>query len=155
MKSNPRVFISYARKDGGKYSHNLREKLEKEGISVWQDLIGMEGGRDWWLQITEAIDAAEYMVVVMTPAALESNVMLKEWRYARQEGVCIYPIKASKTLNFSEMPSWMGDKHFYNLDDEHEWTNFISDLQAKCEIPRVPFMASDIPPDYIHRPNEF
>ena len=34
----------------------------------------MEGGKDWWLQITEAIDHVEFLVLVMTPAALALRV---------------------------------------------------------------------------------
>jgi hypothetical protein len=53
----------------------------------------MEGGRDWWLQIVEALDKVEFMVLVMTPKALESPIIRKEWRYAREKGVCVYPVK--------------------------------------------------------------
>src|SRR5678816_845167 len=83
------VFISYARSDGEKFANDLRQRLEKEGIPLWQDRVGMEGGRDWWLQITEALDQVEFMALVITPNALESETVRKEWRYARQQGVCI------------------------------------------------------------------
>jgi hypothetical protein len=39
----------------------------------------MEGGRDWWQQITEALDQVEFMVLVMTPAAMQSPMVRKEW----------------------------------------------------------------------------
>jgi hypothetical protein len=29
----------------------------------------------------------------MTPDALRSPIIRKEWRYARQQGVCVYPVK--------------------------------------------------------------
>ncbi len=50
------VFISYARSDGEAFAHRLREHLEKQNIKLWQDRVALEGGRDWWLQITEALD---------------------------------------------------------------------------------------------------
>ena len=62
----PSVFISYARKDGEGFTTDLREKLLNEGISLWQDRVGMEGGKDWWHQITEAIDNVEFMALIMT-----------------------------------------------------------------------------------------
>ncbi|SRR6266516_1298280 len=58
---SPRVFLSYARADGEEFAKNLRIRLETEDIPVWQDRIGMEGGRDWWLQITDALDHVEFM----------------------------------------------------------------------------------------------
>ena len=70
-KLTPRgVFISYSRSGGEAFAQRLRMRLEREGIPLWQDRVGLEGGRDWWLQITEALNKVEYMVLVMTPNAL-------------------------------------------------------------------------------------
>jgi len=79
----PRVFLSYARSDGEQFATQLRQRLEAEHIPLWQDRVGMEGGRDWWLQITEALDKVDFMVLVMTPSAMGSEMVRKEWRYAR------------------------------------------------------------------------
>jgi hypothetical protein len=58
------VFISYSRSDGESFAYRLRTRLEREGIPLWQDRVGMEGGRDWWLQITAALNKVEYMVLL-------------------------------------------------------------------------------------------
>jgi hypothetical protein len=55
------VFISYSRSGGEAFAQPLRMRLEREGIPLWQDRVGLEGGRDWWLQITEALNKVEYM----------------------------------------------------------------------------------------------
>ena len=94
----PRVFLSYARADGEQFATQLRQRLEAEHIPLWQDRVGMEGGRDWWQQITEALDHVEFMVLVMTPAAMLSQTVRREWRYARQQGVCVYPVKGAPDL---------------------------------------------------------
>jgi TIR domain len=111
------MFISYSRSDGESFAHRLRSRLEREGIPLWQDRIGMEGGRDWWLQIAEALNKVEYMVLVMTPDALCSSIIRKEWRYARQQGACVYPVKvmADATLNYASLPRWMRSAHFYDV----------------------------------------
>jgi hypothetical protein len=42
----------------------LRSRLQDEhGFPLWQDLADMEGGKDWWQQITQAIDHVEYLVL--------------------------------------------------------------------------------------------
>jgi TIR domain len=107
----PRVFISYARTDGEPFATELRRRLEAEHILLWQDRVGLEGGRDWWQQITEAPDTVEFMVLVMTPASLRSETVRKEWRYARQQGVCVYPVKGVPDLDFASMPHWMRSTH--------------------------------------------
>ena len=70
----------------------LRRRLQAEGFALWQDLTDMEGGRDWWRQITGVIDQIEYLLLVMTPNALRSKVVRDEWRYGRQQGRCVIPI---------------------------------------------------------------
>ncbi len=151
--TKPRVFISYARSDGEAFATQLRHKLEAKNIPLWQDRIGMEGGRDWWLQIQEALDHVQFMVLVMTPAALRSPIVKKEWRYARQQGVCVYPVKAHADLHFQSLPHWMRDAHWYDLDAE--WNSFLSDLDRACEQPRVPFMVEDLPANFVQRLQEF
>lgn len=147
------VFISYARSDGEEFARSLRERLNAEAISLWRDREGMEGGRDWWLQITEALDEVEFMALVITPGALKSDTVRKEWRYARQEGVCIYPIKGTSDLDFDSLPRWMRSAHFYDL--EREWQKFVNDLQTRCQVRRVPFMVEDLPKSFVPRDGEF
>lgn len=148
----PRVFLSYARSDGEGYARALTDRLRAEDVPLWRDREGMEGGRDWWQQITAAIDAVDYLVLVMTPAALASALVRREWRYARQRGVAVYPVKASPVLDFDALPRWMRSAHFYDLD--HEWRKFVADLHVKPQAVRVPFMVEDLPADFVPRPRE-
>jgi TIR domain-containing protein len=155
------VFISYARSDGEAFAHRLRQQLEKQNVPLWQDRVGMEGGRDWWSQITDALDNVAFIALVATPNALKSEIVRKEWRYSRQQGVCVYPIKGSPNLNFESLPHWMRDQHFYDLgsleDDSHgpEWQKFLNDLNKTPDVRRVPFMVEDLPTGFVQRPNEF
>lgn len=120
----------------------------------------MEGGRDWWLQITAAIDQVEYLVLVMTEAALKSPVVRREWRYARQQGTCIVPVVAvppqalSRLLDSSGLAGWMRRAHFVDPAVPEQWTRFIRTLEAPCTAQRVPMMA-EVPPDHlVQRPRE-
>src|SRR5580765_6979496 len=151
------VFLSYARQDGENFAQELRTRLRSEAsdIVIKQDRIFLEGGLGWWKQITEAIDSVDFLVVVMTRAAVASGNVQKEWRYARQQGACVYPVKGApdEELRFSELPRWMSKAHFFDL--EKEWESFIAHLRKGCHIPRVPFMAPDRPPHFVERPKEF
>src|SRR6266516_2169381 len=108
----PRVFLSYARSDGEPFATQWRQRLEAEHIPLWQDRVGLEGGKDWWLQITEALDVVEFLVLVMTPAAMLSETVRREWRYARQQGVCVYPVKGVPDLDFASVRHWLRSAHF-------------------------------------------
>jgi hypothetical protein len=153
----PRVFISYSREDGEDFATALRQRLENEEpeITLWQDRAKMQGGVGWWSQITTALDAVSYLVLIVTERALRSDVIEKEWRYARQQGVCVCPVVGApdKKLDFAAMPRWMRDAHFYDLD--REWQTFVLFLKSPCNAPRVPFMAPDLPANFVDRGKEF
>jgi hypothetical protein len=87
-----RIFVSYSRRDGAAFARDLRIMLEKEGLSVWQDVVALEGGQDWWSQIENALRSKElqHFVLVVTTAALESGVVKQEIRLARQEGKSVF-----------------------------------------------------------------
>jgi hypothetical protein len=156
--SLPRIFISYARSDGEDFARNLHHRLiEEYGFAVWQDRTEMQVGEAWWQQIVDALtnEHVEYMVLVMTPAAMRSDMVRREWRLARQEGVCVLPVIASPDLDFQSLPHWMGAVHFTDPDTPEEWTRFIRTLEGPCHEKRVPFMVEDLPEDFVERSCEF
>lgn len=149
----PRVFISYARTDGAEIAASLRERLERENpeITLWFDREQMLGGIGWWKQITAALDTVEILIMVLTPAAFQSEIAAKEWRYARQQGVRVCPVMQGESApDFDVLPSWMRKVHCYDLDKE--WETFVSYLLSPGKDNRVPFMASDPPVFYVQRP---
>jgi WD40 repeat protein len=157
MSGRADVFISYARSDGEAFAKTLRERILREvtGLTIWRDREEMEGGLSWWRQITEALETVRVMVLVATPAAMRSDVVREEWRYARQRGVRVLPVMGptSDGLDFNAMPRWIGKKHFYNLD--YEWHTFVDDLRAPAKDLRVPFQAPDVKEWFVRRPVEY
>jgi hypothetical protein len=149
------VFVSYARKDGEAFANSLCARLEAEHIKVWLDRREIEGGIGWQKQIEEALERVEFLVIVMAPQAMESKVTRWEWRYARQQGVCVYPVKGvpDDQLDYNSLPNWMRKANFYDLDKD--WQRFVAHLNRGCEIARVPFMAPPLTPGFVPRPKEF
>jgi WD40 repeat protein len=155
MPAGARIFLSYARTDGRGLAASLAERLSAADLTLWQDLTSMEGGRDWWEQVRTAIERVEYLVLIITPNALKSDYVAKEWRYARQMGVCVIPVFEGAEPDFGSLPQrWMRETHFINLAIREQWNVFINQLQRHCEVKRVPFMAEDLPGDYIERHEE-
>lgn len=155
------VFISYARADE-QYATELMARLSKEpDIAPWQDRISMRPG-DFEGQIKEGIDAAQYFVLVMTPAALRSPWVEKEWRYARENGRCICPIKPTFDAPSTDaeldavretLPVWMQKIQTY--DFEQYWKRFVAVLQSPCQATRAPFLAASLPSNFVQRAAEF
>ena len=155
------VFISYARCDGEEFATRLRLRLEAEGLPfVWQDHDRMYGGHDWWLQIEGALKDVEFLVLVVTRGSIDSRTVRKEWRFGLQEGVCVFGVKGTPDAPLEELPPWMSSRHIYNIGtlegnaEGPQWGKFVSDLRTTCRQPRVPFMAADLPAEYVSRERE-
>jgi hypothetical protein len=107
-----RIFISYSRKDGAAFAARLRGDLEAKGFGIWQDLVALEGGRDWWSQIEGALKskALQHFILVVTPQALARPVVLREIRLARQEGKTFLPVRGPGLGDLNALPRWIGRK---------------------------------------------
>jgi hypothetical protein len=149
----PRIFISYARADGLEAARRIREKLESAGFTLWQDLVAMQGGRDWWTQIEEAIRAPsiEHLVLIVTPSVLERSVVRREIRLARQEGVQVTPV--AEKLDMNQLPRWIG--HVHDLRYPEQWERLVNVLRGPSTQKRMPFMAPDLPTGFVPRAFEF
>ena len=62
--------IAGFQKDGAEFAANLRRRLEAKNLN-WQDLVALEGGRDWWSQIENAPKSTvlQHFVLVVAPKA--------------------------------------------------------------------------------------
>ena len=150
------AFISYARADGEPFAALLRERIAKEApdIRVWQDRPEIEGGVGWWRQIEDALERVEFLVIVMTPGVLASELTRREWRAARQSGVCVFPVKGPGfAFDDPRLPRWMSRAQIYDLDVQ--WETFVAHLRRGCQTTRVPFMAPPLPAGFVRRPREF
>ena len=149
------AFISYSRSDGKDVAAHLHRELKRRDISTWQDVVSLEGGRDWWLQITDAIDHVNYLILVLTKNALVSQTVRKEWRYARQQGVCVLPILADPGVDPGSIPRWLGQFHLLDFSLAEQRERFYRTLDSPCNQHRVPFMVDDLPEHFVERPREY
>ena len=96
----PYLFISYSRKDI-KPVQALVRRLRAEGIAVeWdQDFIG---GEDFRRLITKAIDGSRCVIVVWSPASVQSDYVIGEATRARQKSMLVPTY--IEGLDFDDIP---------------------------------------------------
>ena len=107
-----KLFISYSRKDID-FVRKLAGDLESAGYDVWWDLTDLRGGDDWVKTIPAAIASSKYVIVVLTPEAVESEWVRKEYTQALSLRKKIIPILlkpgnvpfALNTINFVNFTS--------------------------------------------------
>ena len=155
MSGTDRVFISYSRKDGEQAAGELRELLKSEDLPIWQDLVALESGRDWWSQIEDALKSKYlwHFILIVTPAALESRIVRQEIRLARQEGKAVHLVKGPGLGDLSALPRWFGQ--VYDLDISEHRDTLIRVLKLPSQQKRVAMMAPEPPPDFVERESEF
>ncbi len=79
-----RVFLSYAKRDD-KPAKALRAELEKGGFEVWDPSTRLTPGDNWALEQGKALEDAEAIVILLSPAALTSEHVQREIEYALAE----------------------------------------------------------------------
>ncbi|MCP3957379.1 MAG: toll/interleukin-1 receptor domain-containing protein [bacterium] len=72
------IFLSYAHADTG-FVDELERDLQTEGFSVWRDTASIAAGDDVPGRIEEGLDAADWMVLVLSADAVSSGFVAEEW----------------------------------------------------------------------------
>ncbi|TEU18356.1 MAG: TIR domain-containing protein [Anaerolineales bacterium] len=75
------VFISHATTDA-EFAHRLADDLQRLGVQVWIAPESIRPGESWVRAIERGLAESSHMVVVLTPAALESPWVKKETEVA-------------------------------------------------------------------------
>ena len=167
---NPRshIFISYARLDGEEVARTIHQRLESEHLTCWRDRLDLTGGEEFWTQLETGIAGARWVLIVLTPAALQSEWTAKEWREARKRGIPICPVWTSNATALGEMlaqnplPAGMQRGHIYtpfaepetSPRSDEEWRNVVATLRQEKDVRYAPFMAPPLPAGYVERPIE-
>lgn len=113
------VFISYSRRDL-QFIEQLVSDLKQTGIDVWYDLTGLEGGARWRLEIQKAIQASDYVIVVLSPHSIESEWVEREHLYANNLKKKILPLMYREC----ELPMSYLDLNYIDVQGENYSLNF-------------------------------
>lgn len=91
MANWEKPFISYAREDQ-KFAQQLKNDLvEKHGKQVWID-TNIQGGEEWSQTIDERLEAADVVILIVSPSSKKSKWVRKELLKAEKIGTFIIPV---------------------------------------------------------------
>jgi hypothetical protein len=76
-----RVFVSYALEDRD-FAESLVEHLKTAGINVSDPLSQLAPGDNWPLEIGQALERSDAMVVLVSPASARSETVKRDIEYA-------------------------------------------------------------------------
>jgi formylglycine-generating enzyme required for sulfatase activity len=149
------IFISYAKADTYNLAIQLRDELRKlAGVTVWMDET-LEPGESWALQIQQEIDAADSVIVLLSPdinrpisGTQHRSFVLNEIDYAQQENKPIIPIMAQPT----RIPVQIAGVQYidFTVDPTKGMISLIRKIarqgNVQPEIPTLKASKSSLPP---------
>ena len=77
----PRTFMSHSSVDRG-LAQRLKEELEREGCEPWQFNLSAIPGTDAWRTVLELIEKSDYVIAVLSRAAVSSRAVQEEIAHA-------------------------------------------------------------------------
>ncbi len=144
----PRVFISYARADSTAFVDRLEGDLKAQQVHPWVDRHGLEGGQEWMEIIQDAIDECQALVVVLSPAAVQSQFVRMEYRYAASQGKLVIPAKHLSTTRTPidlHILQWVDFEAGYD-EGLRQLMQALSSLKAPVAAPPPPKPQPQPPP---------
>jgi hypothetical protein len=102
-----------------------------EKVNIFQDVAAIPPGGDWERQITEGLQTASFLIVILTPALLQSEWCCREISiFGKREaslrrGDLIFPIRYIDTSDIRpDNPNECFDKSVYQLIFRHQLIDF-------------------------------
>jgi hypothetical protein len=115
-----RIFISHSSKNKG-FANSLYADLVDNGFIPWLDERDIYVGQSIPREIQQALNNSDYIVVVLTPASVESNWVSTEWEAVFWDDM---KLKTNKVipllLEECEIPPFLKVKKYADFTEDYE-----------------------------------
>ena len=123
-----RVFISYSRQDCTAFADELLEGLETVGFDAFLDRHDIVGGEAWETRLDNEVSAADTVVFVISPAAIDSEACQWEIKSAQARAKRVIPVVALQVdeaqIQSAEGPAlftYLKSLQFINFNTPHSF----------------------------------
>lgn len=86
------VFLSYSSEDR-ESANQLREALNRQGYTVWQDQTNLPGGSEWIREIERGINDSFALVALVSCASNQSHWVAEEVAFAKARSIRVIPVQ--------------------------------------------------------------
>jgi hypothetical protein len=91
MVAPARTFISYAREDA-EFALTVAKELRAAGAKVWLDQLDISPGQRWDRAVEDALHSCPSLLVVLSPASVDSANVMDEVSFALEEQKAVIPV---------------------------------------------------------------
>ena len=132
-----RVFISHSSKDTS-VARQLARRLSEAGLKVWLPEDEILPGDNWAKNVGQALEESEFMVVLVTPHAFESEWLKEEIQYAltaeQYNGRLIPVFLGSQSETSSDIPWILRKLNPVQIGgSEEDWQQVINKVRTLAE----------------------
>lgn len=124
-----RIFISYSRRDET-FARRLATSLSQLGADVWLDVEDIPAGMKWSSAIQHGLDAAQLMIIILSPDSMESRNVEDEWYYFLDSKKPLIPVLLRQTKIHFQL-NRMQYVDFSNQTYEQAFDQLMTELQNK------------------------
>ncbi|WP_306332649.1 toll/interleukin-1 receptor domain-containing protein [Streptomyces sp. KL118A] len=130
----PSVFLSYSTQDAAA-ARRLEQMLDLAGIDVWSDRH-LRVGDQWQSVITEALEEAEIVLVLISRFSLTSHWVTREWHTALTSSKRVIPVLVGGATA-SDLPPGLREIQAVDLNEENpqEIRNLTSAIETWSTSP--------------------
>jgi WD40 repeat protein len=125
----PRVFISYARKDGAKLARRLQEDLTTQ-FDVWLDVQHLTAGDIWSREIEEAVDRADVILALLSAGSFTSDVCRIEQTRGLEKGKCVVPVLVQSDC---EIPDYLQTRQWLDFSNQNMYPALLPKLVVSIQ----------------------
>lgn len=135
VEVNKKYFISYSRTDS-EFAQDLANNLTQSGVKIWLDTQDIKPGRVWDDALEDALRSSAGLIVVLTPASINSPFVKKEIVFAQNNNKEIYPILAESC----ELPLLLADQQYadFTEDEQHGFSQLTTALEQCTGLRKQP-----------------
>jgi DNA-binding LytR/AlgR family response regulator len=126
----PRVFISYSRADLP-FVSRLTQDLRACGVDFWLDMEKISAGEDWTDAVWDGLKACDLMLLVISPASMDSREVASEWKYYLNNQKPILPLLAAPTAHVHYQVSALQYVDFFAAPYETALAQLMDELNAR------------------------
>jgi hypothetical protein len=113
--SKSEVFLSYSHLDK-EFALKLAGQLRRQGSHIWVDRLDISPGDIWDIEVEKALQRCEYLLFVISQAAVSSSDVLNEVYYALEAGKKVLPVKIDKC----ETPFRVKRLHYTDFSENYD-----------------------------------
>src|SRR5690348_4964085 len=98
-----RIFFCYAREDQA-FAVPLAQELKQRGVRVWLDQWDIPAEADWDQTIDKALHECDRLLIVLSPASVQSGEVRGELREALDLKKSILPVRSEEHTSELQSP---------------------------------------------------